>query len=318
MKSNMARVNLKRLVNRKGDPVSNILKLMQVLDSSICIVDADGALLIGTTIAGEKHPIELDEQVIGWVTGGTQAGMFASLLAQLAAREVEKKSLADEVLGLYREINLLYNLSERLAASLELEPVAQLALSQARTLIQMTDGLVMLVDEASRTLWSVATLGSDQQIASYLACVDLIIDVVAETGKAEIVNEVKTDPRYADCEGTLESMICAPLKVNQQVIGVIVLFNSSPLLYRAADLKLLNTLASQAGPAIQSAILYERTLREAKEREERLQQQIEHLKIELDEAKMQKQVAEITESDYFQRLREQAEGLRKSFGGAEP
>jgi GAF domain-containing protein len=91
----------------------------------------------------------------------------------------------------------------------------------------------------------------------------------------------------------------------------------TPVLYTAADLKLLNTLASQAGPAIQSAILYERTLREAKEREERLQKQIEQLKIELDEAKMDKQVAEITESDYFQRLREQADGLRNSFGGAE-
>ena len=313
----MARVNLKRLVNRKDDPASSILKLMQALDPSLCVVDADGTLLIGTAIATEKHPIELDEQVIGWVTGGTQAGMFAGLLAQLAAREVEKKSLADEVLGLYREINLLYNLSERLAASLELEPVAQLALSQARTLIKMTDGLVMLVDETSRALRSVATVGSETQIAGYLACVDLIIDVVAETGKAEIVNEVRADPRYADCESTLNSMICAPLKVNQQVIGVIVLFSSSPILYRAADLKLLNTLASQAGPAIQSAILYEKTLREAKEREERLQKQIEQLKIELDEAKMEKQVAEITESDYFQRLREQAEGLRKTFGSAE-
>jgi GAF domain-containing protein len=83
----------------------------------------------------------------------------------------------------------------------------------------------------------------------------------------------------------------------------------------SGDLKLLNTLASQAGPAIESAILYEKTLREAREREERLQRQIEQLKIELDEAKMAKQVAEITESDYFQQLREQAEGLRKTFEG---
>ena len=313
----MARLSLKRLVNRKGDAVSGILDVMQAQDPSLSVVDADGTVLIGAANAAEKHAVEFEGEMLGWVTGGHQAAQFAGLLAQLAAREAEMKSLANEVLGLYREINLLFNLSERLAASLELEPVAQLALSQARTLIKVTDGLVMLVDETTRKLRSVATFGSETQIAGYLACVDLIIDVVAETGKAEIVNEVQTDPRYAECESALNSLICAPLKVNQQVIGVIVLFSSSPILYRAADLKLLNTLASQAGPAIQSAILYEKTLREAREREERLQKQIEQLKIELDDAKMQKQVAEITESDYFQRLRDQAEGLRKSFGGAE-
>jgi hypothetical protein len=34
------------------------------------------------------------------------------------------------------------------------------------------------------------------------------------------------------------------------------------------------------------------------------------LKIEIDEAKRQKQVAEITETDYFQQLREKARRLR--------
>ncbi len=128
---------------------------------------------------------------------------------------------------------------------------------------------------------------------------------------------MRADPRYAECESPISSLVCAPLKVNQQVIGAIVLFSVTPVLYTAADLKLLNTLASQAVPAIESAILYEKTLREAKEREAHLQRQIEQLKIELDEAKMEKQVAEITESDYFQRLREQAEELRKTIGGAE-
>jgi GAF domain-containing protein len=259
----------------------------------------------------------LEGETIGYVMGGSQAAPLAELLAQLASKETEKKALANEVLGLYREVNLLYNLSEKLASSLELGPVAQLALSQARTLIKATDGLVMLVDESSHKLESVAAFGDEAQIPSRLACVDLIIDVIAQTGKAEIVNDVRSDPRYAECESSISSLVCAPLKANQQVLGVIVLFSVTPVLYTAADLKLLNTLASQAGPAIQSAIIYEKTLREAKEREERLQKQIEQLRIELDEAKMEKQVAEITESDYFQRLREQAEGLRNSFGGAE-
>ena len=313
----MAQVSLKRLITKKGETASSLIEMARAIDPSIRVFDAQGDLLIGASDFGgaPKYTIEFEGEVLGWVVGDQPAASLAGLLAQLAARDAEKKSLANEVLGLYREINLLYNLSEKLAASLELEPVAGLALSQARTLIKASDGLVMLVDETSHKLKSVAVFGDESQIANYLGCVDLIIDVVVETGKAEIVNDVRADPRYAECDSSLSSLLCAPLKVNQQVIGVIVLFSSTPILYMAADLKLLNTLASQAGPAIQSAIIYEKTLREAKEREARLQQQIEQLKIELDEAKMEKQVAEITESDYFQRLREQAEGLRKSIGG---
>jgi len=315
----MARVNLKRLATKKGDPALNIIEVMRALDPIIHIVDAEGNALFGAPHPShtQRHPIQLEDEVLGFVMGGNQAAPLAALLTQLAEKEVEKRLLADEVLDLYREVNLLYNLSEKLAASLELEPVAQLALSQAQTLIEATDGLVMLFDETGHKLESVAAFGNTSELSSQLTCVDLIIDVVAQTGKAEIVNDVRADPRYAECESSIRSLACAPLKVNQQVIGVIVLFSVTPVLYTAADLKLLNTLASQAGPAIQSAIIYEKTLREAKEREERLQRQIEQLKIELDEAKMEKQVTEITESDYFQRLREQAEELRNTFGDAQ-
>ncbi len=313
----MARVNLKRFVSRKGDPTSNIIAMLSALDPTLHVVDADGNALIGAPHPShiKRHPVEFEGETLGWVMGGEQALALAALLAQLAVKEGEKKSLANEVLGLYREINLLYNLSEKLAVSLELGPVAQMVLSEASTLIQASGGAVMLFDEDRHQLTSVAAFGSMEQLKNQLACVDLIIEVVAQSGKAEIVNDVTSDPRYEECENPISSLVCAPLKANQRAVGVIALFSVTPVLYMSGDLKLLNTLASQAGPAIESAILYEKTLREAREREERLQRQIEQLKIELDEAKMAKQVAEITESDYFQQLREQAEGLRKIFEG---
>ncbi len=311
----MARVNLKRFVTRKGDPASNIIAMLFALDPTLHVTDADGSALIGVAHPShlKRHAVEFEGETLGWVMGGAQAPALAALLAQLAAKEAEKKSLANEVLGLYREINLLYNLSEKLAVSLELGPVAQMVLHEASTLIKASGGAVMLFDENRRQLSTVAAFGGTAQLTRQLACVDLIIEVVAQSGKAEIVNEVSADPRYEECESPISSLVCAPLKADQRAIGVIALFSVTPVLYMSGDLKLLNTLASQAGPAIESAILYEKTLREAKEREERLQRQIEQLKIELDEAKMAKQVAEITESDYFQQLREQAEDLRRTF-----
>ena len=48
-----------------------------------------------------------------------------------------------------------------------------------------------------------------------------------------------------------------------------------------------------------------------KGREEKLKQQVAELKIEIDESKRKKQVAEITESDFFQDLQARAKEMRK-------
>jgi len=66
----------------------------------------------------------------------------------------------------------------------------------------------------------------------------------------------------------LQSIIYASLKVNHKVMGAIILFNDQPVQYTAGDLKLLTTLALQSSSAINSALLYEKNIRESREREE--------------------------------------------------
>ena len=75
--------------------------------------------------------------------------------------------------------------------------------------------------------------------------------------------------------------------------------------------KLLSTLASRSAPVIEKVLVHERMLLEAQERETRPQQQIQALRIELDERRQAKKVAEITETDYFKRLSQQADDLRR-------
>jgi len=50
---------------------------------------------------------------------------------------------------------------------------------------------------------------------------------------------------------------------------------------------------------------------EAYTREQNLRQQIQQLRIEIDEVKRQKQVSEIVESDFFQHLQNRARALRE-------
>jgi len=61
----------------------------------------------------------------------------------------------------------------------------------------------------------------------------------------------------------------------------------------------------------QLARVFQRMAQEIAAREEQLKQQIQVLRIEIDEVKKSRQVAEITETDYFQELQEKAKILRR-------
>ena len=62
------------------------------------------------------------------------------------------------------------------------------------------------------------------------------------------------------------------------------------------------------------ARVFQRMAREVQAREDRLQQQVSELRIEIDEARQAAKVAEVTETAYFQELRAQAADLRRTMG----
>jgi DNA-binding response OmpR family regulator len=65
----------------------------------------------------------------------------------------------------------------------------------------------------------------------------------------------------------------------------------------------------------QLARVFQSMAREVYAREQRLKQQVRELRIELSEARQARQVAEITESDYFRQLQAEAQNLRDILGG---
>jgi GAF domain-containing protein len=285
----------------------------------LAIWDADANLLLGAIDAEpaemlEEHSILYDGEVVGWTSGGGQAPLLAVLLTHLVAREAEKEELLEEVLDLYRQVNLLFNLSDKLAASLELNTVARTTLREASRLIETTGAAVVLSTEEQAYL-PVATIGRGipTQVDPELGAG--IVGAVVAGARAEIINDVHADKRYTEGRDSIRSLICAPLKSRGRRLGAIVIVSEVPVTYTAADLKLLDTLASQAAPAIENALFHEKALREAKAREDRLRRQVQELRIELDEARQKEKVAEITSSEYYQRLRDRADTLRSIIGG---
>jgi CheY-like chemotaxis protein len=81
------------------------------------------------------------------------------------------------------------------------------------------------------------------------------------------------------------------------------------------DLSGLDTVAARDDALGQLARVFSRMAGEVRMREERLRAEVRELRIEIDETRQARKVAEITESDYYRRLREQAGDLRRIIDG---
>ncbi len=77
----------------------------------------------------------------------------------------------------------------------------------------------------------------------------------------------------------------------------------------------LADVAARADELGQLARVFRRMAREVHVREQRLRQEVQQLRIELDESRQACQVAQIVETDYFRRLRAQAQEIRDIING---
>lgn len=241
----MAVLTLKTLLSRR----SGNLPLVAALLESSSIVDPSGTVLIGLNQTGAdlvRVPIEVEDEVLGFVVGvRAPATTVALLIKHLAAKEVENRALAAEVLHLYREVHLIEQLSEQLAALLNTSAVAESALAQARRLISASHGSILIFDKSNGSLRTAASFGQEP-----LAPESRFAASVLERGIAEIVNHNSADAR------DFSALMCAPLRAGQRVVGLIALASSAPgASYSTADLKLLNTIALQTAAALENSFL---------------------------------------------------------------
>ena len=87
----MARISLKNIVGKKNEVNAAVLALMDQLSEATWIEDDNGKLLVGNATGAPKSsfPINLDNEIIGWVKGDENSKVIANLLAYLAQKETE-------------------------------------------------------------------------------------------------------------------------------------------------------------------------------------------------------------------------------------
>jgi hypothetical protein len=280
----MARkIRLRKLVRR--DDVATVLAAVSRGEDAV--VDAKGRLVTGPAADGTPVAVTApDGTPVGTVTG-PRATETAGVLTALVAMEDERRELAEEVLDMYREVNLLYALGEVLATAEDRADLAARALREATRHVAVDQAYVVL------------TLDEPEVVASL------------EPGASARIPADLTRPRIeTDDRGAL---LVAPLAFRGDERGAVVLHRREGA-FVAGDLKLIGAVATQCAGVLERVLDEERRAQAAAEREEALRRQLDQLRIELDQERQAEQVGKVTETDYFGGLRAQASDLRRIIG----
>lgn len=254
----MAAITLGKIIKKKEfAPI--LQRMVAALATPMVIEDSEGRLLLATDNAanGVKYPVYATGEVIGWVTGNERVAPIASLLSYQAETEIEKRTLVSEMLNKYKEITLLYDVVEKISSCLDTKEVARLVIEEARRVIKLTSVSVLLFNKETDAMELIGAYGHETEAATSVSRGVGIAGGVWASGRAEIVNDVHSDLRFVEGTVAISSLMCAPLKAKDSVVGVIRLGSDEPVTYTAEDLKLFTTLASLAAVAIENANLYE-------------------------------------------------------------
>ncbi|MBS1919128.1 MAG: GAF domain-containing protein [Bacteroidetes bacterium] len=266
----MAKLSLKNILGKNSDSAVILSSLIEQLQAKIRVEDETGKILINTQTDSDIHqyPIKLDNEMLGWVKGDKTGAAIAGLLHLLLQKEAERKKLGSEVLNLYQEVNMIFDFSEKLAQTIEANSISQITLNEASRVIQSNNGVIVLWDEKANKLQVAASVGElffdQEKINGELTLLQHIIF----NGQSEIISDISGLKQSGVILPQVESVIYSALKVKHRIMGAIILASNEPDPYTAADLKLLTTLALQSSAAIESALLYEKNIKEAQEKEE--------------------------------------------------
>jgi adenylate cyclase len=266
----MNTAGVKSMVLKKKDILPILQSLAEGLQLYFRVEDDKGMVLFDNLedLSFFTFPVMLEEEVLGRVKGDEHAKAIASLLTQTLQKDRERKRLGTEVLNLYQEINLIFNFSEKLAQTIDAPAICSITLEEARRVIKSDHGVVVLWSELNRRLEVMALSGQAFFNPEKINTERGFLLQILLSGQSEIMTDTRALAESEIILPSVKAVIYAALKVKHRVMGALVLASMEDVQYTAADLKLLTTLALQSSGAIESALLYEKNISEAREREE--------------------------------------------------
>ncbi|RJQ50998.1 MAG: HD domain-containing protein [Actinobacteria bacterium] len=187
------------------------------------------------------------------------AELSSSFNAMTSSLREQTAALTKRLVELYA----FYDMSKALGRTLDLDELLDTVLDSALKVLRADCGYVMLADRETDELVLKARRGPAGPISKPEEVSESIGRWVLQEGKPLLFGEGKYRDSGLEAGETPKSAICVPLKVKDNVIGVITVSSqSAELQFTDENVRLLSSLAGNAAVAIENAQLF-KSLEEA-------------------------------------------------------
>ena len=162
------------------------------------------------------------------------------------------------------QLGALMGIGRVINSSLGLQRVLEEVMDTLIALMRAERGFLMLRDPKNGILQPRISRGIDHLNldAEITKVSQTIVRKVSSTGESVLTTNAQADPRFENQMSVatyqLRSILCAPLKLRNDMIGVIYVDNRAHTgIFRESDLELINAFADQAAVAIDNARLFD-------------------------------------------------------------
>jgi len=167
-----------------------------------------------------------------------------------------------------RESSALSDVGRDLSSSLDLATVMDRIAGHARDLLGASNSAIFLPDPNGKTHRAIVAVGESAEALRSLRAATVqvgvgIIGNLLESGRPELINDTRADPRGVQIPGTDrrsdERLMAVPLLAGERVQGAMAVWRNGGQPFEAYELEFLVGLSRQAMIALQNARLFDET-----------------------------------------------------------
>lgn len=196
----------------------------------------------------------------------TNDGQTSMIIRDLTQMTANFNNLKQGVTGYFdshsRQVRALVGVGSVINSSLGLKRVLEEVMDGLIALMGAERGFLMLKELDDLKVQIARGIDREDINKDAFAISNTIVWRVAETGEAILTTNAQADPRFGAQVSVaayhLLSIMCAPLKIKDELIGVIYVDNRAHTgIFRNEDLELISAFANQAAVAIDNARLFD-------------------------------------------------------------
>ena len=239
---------------------------LELLQSQIWIPLMVNKVLRGILTLGAKRNGEDYDH--GELLFLTHLANQAAIAIDFAIVDLQKKKASLALQKKMENLSILYDVSKALNFTNNFKNTLLLILDKSRDAVRAQKGSIMLLNKETSELELMVARGIDELTDKKINAAEIqttkikmgegVAGKVAKTKKLMILDNTKQDDRFLQSvTSNVSNIICLPLVVNDECIGVLNITNKyNNEKFTEEDIELLSTLAGQVAITINNANLY--------------------------------------------------------------